>query len=374
MARLVGPDDGSRLAYQIRSDNGLSSASGLTAVYYADEAATILADIITYPGGAAIPGSAMTVAATSLLPLFQFPDGADTVYVKVNGGPVTAVYSRVEAGDVLTRAANLADLQSASAARTNLGLGDSAVADIGTAADTVAAGDHTHAGGGGFTGAWSSATAYSVGQMATHSNWLIAAKTAHTNQVPYSTRQLDGGTPGTIDGGDAASYNMGVKLSTSRPLVLTTAAFYKASTNTGTHVATLFAVVPAGFPNATSNVIMAQKTFTGESASGWQSMTLDFLLMPGVSYTLAVLMPAGHYSFNSGYFATQIVVGSVTFPAGAGVFTATSNADVPPVTAVGNAHYWIDLSWSEPDTTNWTEVARFPVLGDGPRFGTKAAA
>ncbi len=349
MARLVGPDDGSRLAYQIRADNGLSSAAGLTAVYYSDAAATILADIITYPAGAPIAGSAMTVAATSLLPLFQFPDGVDTVYVKVNGGPTTAVYSRVEASDILP---------------------------VGTTAGTVAAGDHTHAGGGagGFTGAWSSLTAYSVGQMATHSNWLLAAKTAHTNQTPYAPRQLDGGVPGTVDGGDGASYNMGVKLSVSRPIVLTAAAFYKAGTNTGTHVATLFAIIPAGFPNAGSTVIVAQKTFTGESASGWQSTTLDFLLMPGVSYTLAVLMPAGHYSFNSGYFATQIVVGSVTFPAGAGVFTATSNADVPPVTAVGNAHYWIDLMWSEPDATNWTEVARFPVLGDGPNFAPKAAS
>ncbi len=229
-------------------------------------------------------------------------------------------------------------------------------------------------GGGGFTGAWSSLTAYSVGAQATHSNWLLAAKTAHTNQTPYTARQLDGGVPGTVDGGDGASHNMGVKLSTSRPVVLETVQFYKAALNTGTHVATLFAIVPTGFPNAGSTVIVAQKTFTGETASGWQSLSLGFLLMPGVNYTLATLMPVGHYSFTSGYFANPITVGSLTFPAAAGVFIATSNPDVPPTSSSGNAHYWVNLTWSEPDTTNWTELARYPVLNDGPGFAVKVAS
>lgn len=349
MARLVGPDDGSRLAYQIRADNTLGSAAGLTAVYYSDAAATILADIITYPAGAAIPGSAMTVAATSLLPLFQFPDGVDTVYVRVNGGPITGVYSRVEASDILP---------------------------VGTSAGTVAAGDHTHAGGGGggFSGAWSGATAYAVGQMATHSNWLIAAKTAHTNQLPYAPTVLDASTPGTVDGGDGASINPGLKFTVARPVVLDLVKFYKAAANTGTHVATLFGIVPTGYPNAASAVILAQRTFTGETASGWQSVALGYLAMPGVDYTVAVHMPVGHYSFASGYFASQIVRGTLTFPVAAGVFAATANPDVRPTISAGNAHYWVDLSWSEPDATNWTELARFPVLGDGPNFGTKAAA
>lgn len=347
MARLVGPDDGSRLAYQILADNTLSSASGLTAVYYADEAATTLADIITYPAGAAIAGSAMTVAATSLLPLFQFPDGADTVWVKVNDGPVTAVYSRVEASDILP---------------------------VGTTEGTVAAGDDARfSAGGGFIGAWSGATAYTIGQTATHSNWLVGAKTAHTNQIPYTPTVLDGSVPGTVDGGDGASINPGLKFTVIRPVVLDTVNFYKALTNTGTHVATLFAIVPAGFPNAGNAVIVAQRTFTGETASGWQSMALPYLLMPSVDYTAAVNMPAGHYSFTSGYFASQIVRGSVTFPAAAGVFASTANPDTRPTTTASNAHYWVDIGWSEPDTSNWTELARYPVLGDSSRFGTKAA-
>lgn len=226
---------------------------------------------------------------------------------------------------------------------------------------------------GGFSGAWSGAIAYSNGAMATDSGWLLAAKTAHTNHPPYTSQQLDGSIPGTVDGGDGASHNMGVRFSSSRPLVLNAAGFFKSVLNVGTHVCTLFAVVPAGFPNAGATVIVAQKTYSGESASGWQNLTLDFLIWPGVNYTLATLMPNGHYAFTSGYFNNQITVGSLTFPVGAGVFAATSNPDVAPVASSGNAHYWNNLTWSEPNTADWAELARYPLLSDGPRFAVKAA-
>jgi hypothetical protein len=97
VARLTGPEDGSRLAYVLRPDNALGSAAGLPAVLYADEDASELADVLTVDGDP-IEDSQVTVEATSLLPLVQFPDGVDTLYVAVNDGPVTAVYARVTSG------------------------------------------------------------------------------------------------------------------------------------------------------------------------------------------------------------------------------------------------------------------------------------
>lgn len=91
MARLVGPDEGSRLVYGIRADNALTTGGALTAIVYSDAAGTVLADILTYPGGVAIPGSVLTVGSGSLLPLFQFPDGVNRVYVSANGGTVAPV-------------------------------------------------------------------------------------------------------------------------------------------------------------------------------------------------------------------------------------------------------------------------------------------
>ena len=90
MARLIGPDD--RLVY--RTD-GTARAQGLTGVVYSDSGGTQLADILTVDG-APISGSVVTVDAYSLLPLFQFPDGADTVWIRVNGGPLSALYARAD--------------------------------------------------------------------------------------------------------------------------------------------------------------------------------------------------------------------------------------------------------------------------------------
>lgn len=120
MARLLGPDSNNRLIYQATAGL-LRSASGKVATVYADAAGTVLANIAAYnpeaPGtpGSVISGSILTVDAFSLLPRFWFPDGVDTVYVTVGGGPLIEMHadydSRVDtltaglAGEVAARVA-----------------------------------------------------------------------------------------------------------------------------------------------------------------------------------------------------------------------------------------------------------------------------
>jgi hypothetical protein len=94
MARLLGPDDSRRLAYS-RFGGYLRAAEGDAAIVYADAAGTVLADIAAYDGtstvGPAIAGSTVVTDQYSLLPKFWYPDGVSTVYVSVNGGPVTPI-------------------------------------------------------------------------------------------------------------------------------------------------------------------------------------------------------------------------------------------------------------------------------------------
>jgi hypothetical protein len=70
-------------------------------------------------------------------------------------------------------------------------------------------------------------------------------------------------TPATKDSGDAASTEVGVKFQADRNGNITGVRFYKASTNTGTHIGNLW---------TSSGQLLASATFTGESASGWQQV------------------------------------------------------------------------------------------------------
>jgi len=100
VARLLGPDANGRLVY-VASAGALRSAAGRTAVVYAAATGSTLADLATYDGtgtpGAAISDSELTVDSDSLLPRFWFPDGADTVYVSVDGGTRVAVNADYDA-------------------------------------------------------------------------------------------------------------------------------------------------------------------------------------------------------------------------------------------------------------------------------------
>jgi len=67
--------------------------------------------------------------------------------------------------------------------------------------------------------------------------------------------------------------------------------FYKAATNGGTHVGTLW--------NA-SGTQLAQASFSGESPSGWQQVkfTTPIQIQANTTYVAGYLAPQGHYSVN----------------------------------------------------------------------------
>lgn len=103
MARLLTPEGGDAEFVFATSGSSIKSAHGLVALVYSDAAGTVLADIATYnpaqpnTPGATIAGSRLVVDANSELPRFWLPDEATTVYVTVNGGPLTAVHADLNA-------------------------------------------------------------------------------------------------------------------------------------------------------------------------------------------------------------------------------------------------------------------------------------
>lgn len=137
MARLTGPDEAVRLVYVTTGSNkGKASAQGMSAVLYADAALTTLANVQTTLG-AAIPESTVIVDAYSKLPLFLFPDGVDTIYTSINGGPPVPLYARTDDRLDALAAAVAAAQSAANAAESPAGA--QAKADAAQAAATAAA-------------------------------------------------------------------------------------------------------------------------------------------------------------------------------------------------------------------------------------------
>jgi len=77
------------------------------------------------------------------------------------------------------------------------------------------------------------------------------------------------------------SYELGVKIKVTAPVMLTALRFYKDAAETGTHVGRVWSATGQQH---------AQVTFTGESASGWQEQSLStpLPLQPGVVYVASV--------------------------------------------------------------------------------------
>lgn len=223
-------------------------------------------------------------------------------------------------------------------------------------------------GGGSYKGAYSSGTTYAVGDTVTAHSQSFVATAATTGHDPLPVAQLLTGTPGTVDGGDGGPYEMGVKFTAAKPLLLTGVAFYKAATNTGTHTASLWQ-----FGQNQVFDLVSQVAYTGETASGFQTAPLQAYLEPGTVYMASVAMPSGHYSLDQHVFDAAVTVGSVTAPIGAGMYN-TVPGHAPNTTPGTHTSYWVSPVWGEPDAAHWQTLGEFQFAPAGAMSATELAA
>ena len=92
--------------------------------------------------------------------------------------------------------------------------------------------------------------------------------------------------PTIADAEDPSSVELGVKFNSSVAGSVTGIRFYKAETNTGTHVGSLW---------TSTGTLLASATFTNETASGWQLVTFGtpVAINPGVTYVAGYFDPKG---------------------------------------------------------------------------------
>jgi hypothetical protein len=97
---------------------------------------------------------------------------------------------------------------------------------------------------------------------------------------------------------DPNPVELGVKFRSDVNGYITGLRFYKGSSNTGTHVGHLWTV---------TGTLLAQVTFTGETASGWQTAYLasPVVLAANTAYVASYHTDAGNFAVDRPYFATS---------------------------------------------------------------------
>ena len=120
--------------------------------------------------------------------------------------------------------------------------------------------------------------------------------------------------------------------------------FYKGSTNTGTHIGSLWSL---------SGTRLASATFTAETASGWQQVnfTTPVPVTAGTVYVASYFAPVGRYAADSSYFNGA---GTDNPPlhalkngasGGNGVY-AYGGSSTFPTNSFKSTNYWVDVLFS----------------------------
>lgn len=162
-------------------------------------------------------------------------------------------------------------------------------------------------------------------------------------------------TPGVVDSGPDGSVELGVTFKSDVGGTILGVRFYKATTNTGTHVANLW---------TTGGTLLASAVFEGETASGWQQVNFSnpVLISANTLYIASYHSSTGHYSADTNFFALastdnpplhaiQDGIGGSN-----GVYIYGANSSFPSFTSQ-STNYWVDVAFLPSATLNSITVA-----------------
>ncbi len=146
-------------------------------------------------------------------------------------------------------------------------------------------------------------------------------------------------TPKLLSDPDTSAVELGVKFRSDVDGLVTGVRFYKSTGNSGTHVGSLW---------SSTGQLLAQATFTSESASGWQQV--DFAtpvaIRAGTVYVASYHTEVGRYSVDEGYFASAYDNGPLHLLAdgesgGNGLYRYGAGGF--PTETYRSSNYWIDV-------------------------------
>ncbi|MEU5696788.1 DUF4082 domain-containing protein, partial [Actinosynnema sp. NPDC020468] len=171
-------------------------------------------------------------------------------------------------------------------------------------------------------------------------NWTFKTGSTRPATCPCSVWD-DFATPATAAADDASAVELGTKVRFNGKGEVLGVRFYKGAGNTGTHTGSLW---------SSSGLLLATGTFTGETASGWQTLTFGspVVVQANTTYVVSYYAPAGHYAVTPGYFQGQ----SASYGAIRALSNGTDGANGLyrygagggfPNASYNSANYWVDV-------------------------------
>lgn len=147
--------------------------------------------------------------------------------------------------------------------------------------------------------------------------------------------------PATLAANDSGAVELGMKFRATVAGSITGVRFYKGAANTGTHVGRLYTA---------AGVLLGQVTFTGETASGWQTANFSapVPITPNTTYIVSYHAPVGRYSVNGAFFNPGDVVNGPLV--GRGNYNNDRNGTyrygpggTAPTSSFNGSNYWVDV-------------------------------
>jgi hypothetical protein len=188
--------------------------------------------------------------------------------------------------------------------------------------------------------AYGASPAFPSGTYNASNYWVDPVFVASTPSQPPTSGSLSFWTPSTVPNtpdvaGDAAAVTLGLQFYSDVPGSVTGMRFYKGQNNSGPHVGILW---------SSTGSQLAQVTFSGETATGWQQANFSSAvnILANTPYVLSYFAPKGNYAVNepyswSGLNATPLHVSGST----PGVYAYGATATFPQG-SFNSSNYWVD--------------------------------
>jgi hypothetical protein len=161
--------------------------------------------------------------------------------------------------------------------------------------------------------------------------------------------------PSTTDvTGDSNSLELGTRFESSASGWITGVTFYKGTGNTGTHTGSLWSA---------DGTLLASGTFTGETDTGWQTMTFatPVAVSADTPYVVSYHAPNGNYAVDGGYFSAAhqsypLTATADTGSAHNGLYHYGSDVAFPNG-SYGSANYWVGPVFTADDPSSQLSTA-----------------